>query len=549
MNLEPFSLILQKASGLTLRSTGNPAVSNFIEERLRVLGLAQPEEYQQKLEQDPAEVQRLVEAAAVPETWFNRDAIAFETLAKLAKDRLQKNPSPLRILCLPCSTGEEAYSIVLALTNAGLTPEQYVLDAVDISGAALNAAQNAEYKAFAFRKTSEEFRQKYFTAVREDTWKLTAEWKNQVRFKQGNLLQLETVTSGEPYDFVFNRNLLIYFARPDQARGLSHLRQLLKPDGIIFVAAGEGGIFLANGFRTLRIPHAFAFRQAPPRPKPQPPTEGKEGEARSADAAKAGPAREAGEAATGEPVSRPEDPARLAAAEGDAPTPAARVPKPETRAPRPKPEKPAPKPQAQPSKEPPAPRRAASAEDTVSIMEDIKDLADTNELAEAETKLRGLLAGGSSDPDAHYLMGLLQDAQGDTAKAMATYRRVIQLDGNHQEALKQLAQLAEEQGDKAEAERLLNRLARAQKPQLRRQPREGGERPARKDGGERQPRPEGGERQHRSERGHRPPRGAGGERQPRPERGERPARSDSGERPPQSETGEPPARPESGAPE
>ncbi|MGV3756441.1 MAG: CheR family methyltransferase [Verrucomicrobiota bacterium] len=558
MNLEPFSLILQKASGLTLRSTGNPAVSSFIEERMRVLGLAQPEEYQQKLEGDAEERQRLVEAAAVPETWFNRDAIAFETLAKLAKDRLLKHPAPLRILCVPCSTGEEAYSIVLALTNVGLTPEQYVLDAVDISGAAIAAAQNAEYKAPAFRKTSEEFRQKHFTAVNEDTWKLTAEWKNQVRFKQGNLLQLDTVASGEPYDFIFNRNLLIYFARPDQAKALSHLRQLLKPDGIIFVAAGEGGIFLANGFRTLRIPHAFAFRQAPPRqerPKPQaqPAVEGQSGEAKPEEASKAEAGGETAGTSEGEAAAKPME------GEGAAPAP---KPKQEARPPRPKPEKPAPK-QPQPPKEPSAPRRAASAEDTVSVMEDIKDYAETGELAEAETKLRGLLAGGSSDPDAHYLMGLIQDAQGDAVKATATYRRVIQLDGNHVEAMKQLLALAELQGDKAEIERLQQSLTRAQSAPPRQQPRppkpDGGERSQRSDRGERQSRDErgerpsregndrqsreGGERQPRSDRGERPPR-EGGERQPREERGERPSRGEGHERPPRAEAGDRPSRPE-----
>lgn len=544
MNLEPFSLILQKASGLTLRSTGNPAVSSFIEERMRVLGLAQPEEYQQKLEQNAEERQRLVEAAAVPETWFNRDAIAFETLAKLAKDRLQKNPAPLRILCLPCSTGEEAYSIIAALTNAGVTPEQYVLDAVDISGAALAAAQNAEYKAAAFRKTSEEFRQKHFTAVNEDTWKLTAEWKNQARFKQGNLLQLETVASGEPYDFVFNRNLLIYFARPDQAKALSHLRQLLKPDGVIFVAAGEGGIFLANGFRTLRIPHAFAFRQAPPRqerPKPQvqPAAEGQSGEAKPEEAPKAEAGGETAGTSEGEAAAKPVE------GEGTAPAP---KPKQEARPPRPKPEKPAPK-QPQPPKEPSAPRRAASAEDTVSVMEDIKDYAETGELAEAEIKLRGLLAGGSADPDAHYLMGLIQDAQGDAVKAAATYRRVIQLDGNHVEAIKQLIALAELQDDQAEVERLQQSLTRAQSAPSRQQPRqpkpEGGERSQRgdrqsrggRDGGVRPPRNEGGERQPRSDRGERPPRGDGNERQPRGETGERPSR-EVGDRPARSERGE-----------
>ena len=490
MNLEPFSLIIQQASGLTLRPAGHPAFTAFIEERMRTLNLAQPEDYQQRLEQDAEERQRLVEAAALPETWFNRDPAAFDTLVKLAKERLKKNAeSKLRILCLPCSTGEEAYNIAAALITAGITPDQFVLDAIDISHTAIAAAQKGEYPAAAFRKATEEFKQQNFTAAGEDTWQLTAEWKSLVNFRQGNMLQLETVFSGEPYDFVFNRNLLIYFARPDQAKALAHLRQMLKQDGIIFVAAGEGGIFLANGFRTLRIPHAFAFRQAPPRqepkPKPQPDekqTSQDKGEESKTDQTDA-PTEESAEGKS-EPVA--ENPAESAdqpaAEEAPADKPAEdgpeaqsqETPKRGGRGSRQRTPRSGDKPKEEKPKEPTAPRRAATPEDTVSIMEQIKKLAEAGEMAEAESKLRGLLAGGSSDADAHFLMGLLQDAQGDATKAMATYRRVIQLDGNHAEATKQLAELLELQGDKEESERVLSRLKRPTRTQPRRQPRSGG---------------------------------------------------------------------------
>lgn len=488
MNLEPFSQIIQQASGLTLRPAGHPALNAFIEERMRTLNLAQPEDYQQRLEQDAEERQRLVEAAALPETWFNRDPAAFDTLVKLAKDRLKKNPeNKLRILCLPCSTGEEAYNIAGALVGAGITPDQFVLDAIDISHSAIAAAQKGEYPTTAFRKATEEFKQQNFTAAGEDTWQLTAEWKSLVNFRQGNMLQLETVFSGEPYDFVFNRNLLIYFARPDQAKALAHLRQILKPDGIIFVAAGEGGIFLANGFRTLRIPHAFAFRQAPPRqePKPKPQQDekqtsddkGEESKAEQTDTPpkeSAEPKSEADSEKTAETADQPAAEEEPADKQAEDTQEAQEAPKRGGRGSRQRTPRSGDKPKDEKPKEPSAPRRAATPEDTVSIMEQIKKLAETGEMAEAESKLRGLLAGGSSDADAHYLMGLLQDAQGDANKAMATYRRVIQLDGNHAEATKQLAELLELQGDKEEAERVLSRLKRPARGQSRRQPRSGG---------------------------------------------------------------------------
>jgi chemotaxis protein methyltransferase WspC len=525
MNLEPFGRILQRASGLVIRSVGGQAVTRMIEERMSVLGLKQPEEYEQRLEQDAEERQLLIEAAVIPETWFNRDSVAFEVLVKMTRDKLAKTPGvPVRILSVPSSTGEEAYSIVIALTAAGVDPANYVVEAVDISQNALAAAEKAEYRANSFRRCSEEFKLKYFTKPSEETWQLNPELRAPVKFRAGNLLVLESILQGEPYDFVFCRNLLIYFSRPDQGEALKHLRQILKPDGILFAGPGEGGIFLDQGYRTLRIPHAFAFRLAPPRPERPKLAEGQAKPA-AQPAAEGAPAGEATEAApAAEPALNPDGtpatPAKPAPLlpRGNQPRPSrdgrgpreprepreqrdsqerregqepreGREPRPprepregrdqqpqsEGREPRPEREGREPREsrepreqnrdqkQAQKPKEQAPAKRASTPSDTVSVMEQIQKLADGNQLAEAEAKLRGLLAGGSSDPDAFYLMGLLQDAQNDNAGAVSTYRKVLYLDPNHHEAMTHLALLLESQGEKSEAERLHSRASRVQK--------------------------------------------------------------------------------------
>ncbi|HEY1170548.1 MAG TPA: CheR family methyltransferase [Verrucomicrobiae bacterium] len=426
MNLEAFSAILQRSSGLQLDTVGRQGVQNAIEERCRRLGLEKPEDYLQMLEQDGEERQRLVEVAVIPETWFWRDPKAFEALSKMAVERIAQKPNlPVRVLSIPCSTGEEAYTIVAALTEAGLTAEQFVVDAVDISRNSLLAAQAALYRAYSFRNVPEVFHEKYFK--REgDCWRLTAEWRQAVRFRQGNLLTMENFIGTAPYDFIFCRNLLIYFSREDQARALKNLTSLLQPEGVFFAGPGEGGVMMSSGFHPLRMSHAFAFRRM------------SAAEARNRALADGAPV----------PAS-PQKPAPSLVKARAAQTTRLRQ---EVK-----------NPPARPTASPhPSPEKAAPA--TVEpILEQVRKMADTGDATGAEEKLRAMLAGGSNDPDAFYLMGLLQDVRGDAVGAITSYRKVLYLAPDHHEAMTHLALLLESRGDHAEAERLHGRAARIQK--------------------------------------------------------------------------------------
>ncbi len=423
MNLEPFSEILQRTSGLQLDAVGRQSVRHAIEERCRRLRLSRPEDYLERLAQDGEERQRLIEVAVVPETWFWREPKAFEALARLATERMARNPAPVRVLSIPCSTGEEAYTIVGALTEAGLAPAQFVVDAVDISRVSLKSAQGALYRAYSFRNVPEEFRQKYFTPE-DESWRLTASWQKEVRFRQGNLLTLENLMGLPPYDFIFCRNLLIYFSRADQTRALQNLGALLQPDGVLFAGPGEGGVLMAEGFRPLRLSHAFAFHR----------------------------------------ISREESSSRVAVSaqlvkKRDVATTSLRLEVKHSTA-RTQTHRPA-------SSAKPVPSAALTittpVETSLSPLDEVRKLADSGDATGAENRLRTVLAGGSHDPEAFYLMGLLQDARGDATGAIVSYRKVLYLSPDHHEAMTHLALILESRGDRAEAERLHGRAGRIQK--------------------------------------------------------------------------------------
>ena len=148
--------------------------------------------------------------------------------------------------------------MVMALLDAGMPADRFTVDAVDISANALARAGNAIYGKNSFRVKHLEFRDKYFVQV-EDGYALSPDIQWHVTFHRDNLLR-EGYKSSVRYDFIFCRNLLIYFDRVTQSAALNKIRTMLAPDGVLFVGPAEMPIVTDYGFANANISHAFASR-------------------------------------------------------------------------------------------------------------------------------------------------------------------------------------------------------------------------------------------------------------------------------------------------
>ena len=261
MAFADFENLLKESIGLDAASIGASAVERAVLERASACGLAAPGAYWQHVGACPVELQALIEAVVVPETWFFRDREAFSTLARLVRDAsLTAHADGVRrILGLPSSTGEEPYSIAMALFDAGVPADRFSIDAVDISAHAIAVAQRATYGKNSFRGRELGFRARYFAATAAGH-RLADRVRGQVHFRQGNLLAPDS--SPARYDAIFCRNLLIYFDRATQDRAIVALERLLAPGGVVFVAPSETNVLLNYGFVAVKAPFAFAFRKA-----------------------------------------------------------------------------------------------------------------------------------------------------------------------------------------------------------------------------------------------------------------------------------------------
>ncbi|MDN7904007.1 CheR family methyltransferase [Burkholderia diffusa] len=458
---------LLRETGIDPDSLGNDFLSRALTERVQALqgdgerlpSAARPpvtpealDAYWQQLNASADERRALIELFIVPETWFFRDREAFATLARLAAERLVAMPGRvIRVLSAPCSTGEEPYSAAMALLDAGLDPASFAIDAIDLSARAIEQARLGCYGRNAFRGTTTEFRSRYFTPV-ADGWLLDERVRACVQFRQANLVE-PGIDTGIRYDFVFCRNVLIYFDRDAQDRVIDSLESSLADDGMLFVGPAETGVAMRHGMRSARVPLAFAFHRA---------RGGAAADGYAAPMPAIASYRRAERVAVAPPAAtRPllsvvpptwSDAAPSYAAFAPAERPTALEPRADLRVDSP----------AHVANVADMPAMGAPVADSVApTLEEAQALANAGAFDEAERVLAQFSAHAGPHADAFYLNGLIADARGRVAEAGDFYRKALYLRPTHHEALTHLATLLDVGGDGAGARWLLERARRS----------------------------------------------------------------------------------------
>ncbi len=173
---------------------------------------------------DEALKQELIDYLTTNETFFYREFKQIEELIKLVKNSL----SDVRILCAPSATGEEPYSIAIALLEAGVAAKKFNIIGIDINSQALKKAHEAIYKERNVRNLSTHTINKYFE-YSNNRYILKNSIKSLVTFKQLNIFD-DSLKSLGKFDFIFCRNMLIYFDQETKIKAKNILEDLRKDD-------------------------------------------------------------------------------------------------------------------------------------------------------------------------------------------------------------------------------------------------------------------------------------------------------------------------------
>jgi chemotaxis protein methyltransferase WspC len=273
MNLASVLAVLSRLLGLDPATLGQSTVRLAVEAGFVASGLATPEQYAARLESDPVALGQMADALAVPETWFFRGGDLFWYLAEHARQVIRSRPGqPFRALSLPCSTGEEPYSLAIACAEGGLSEASIRILGVDLSARLLGLAAQGRYSAMSFRQFPEGLRHRYFRQEGGE-WAILPEVKAYVSFQQGNLVAPGLLAQEKPFDVVFCRNLFIYLTPQARRQAMGTLARLVRPGGLLctghaepvpvaetrFERAGPDGLFL---FRRVEAPSAAVAPRA-----------------------------------------------------------------------------------------------------------------------------------------------------------------------------------------------------------------------------------------------------------------------------------------------
>ncbi len=417
--LDRIAQLLKEHIGLHAQSVGTSAIDSAAHQRMAVCRIERLEEYADHLQTSPGELKQLIEAVVVPETWFFRDSKPFVTLKENVHQRFGRitEQEPLHILSLPCSTGEEPYSIAITLFEAGLRAAQFKIDAIDVSQQALEYALRGSYGMHSFRgKQDPTIRERYFQRE-HDRYIIAKQIRDQVYFRQGNILSNTTGIPGHNYDIIFCRNLLIYFDEQTKQRAHKTLHRVLKDDGVLFLGHAECGVIPQTLFTSLGPASAFSFRKVLP-----------EASKNAADR----PAQKAS-------IRRRDASARPPHQRINAPTQVRPAPTGITAT---------------------APAADATAA-KIKPLQRARQLADKGDLQAARAICQEQISSDGPCGDSYFLLGLIEESLGETTAAEEHLRKAVYLDPQHYESLVHLALIVEQRGDAKNAALLRRRAERA----------------------------------------------------------------------------------------
>lgn len=204
---------------------------------------------------------RVMDAFSVQETYFWRELDQIRALVdRVVPAWFKTHSGPLRIWSAACATGEEPFSIALALEEAGWGNHPITIVASDASEAALSKARAGVYRDRSFRALPVTLRTKYFEP-QDDSYVLRPEIAARVSFHWANLLDLQRFTETLSVDVIFCRNVFIYFSPASITRVVSAFAARLPAGAPLFIGSSESLLKLTEEFELEELGTAFVYRR------------------------------------------------------------------------------------------------------------------------------------------------------------------------------------------------------------------------------------------------------------------------------------------------
>ena len=221
-------------------------------------------DYYYLLKYDPSarvEWQNVINALSVQETYFWREFDQVRALVQtlVPQWHARNAGSTLRIWSAACATGEEPLTIAIALNEAGWFKRASIeIVATDASSKAIDRAVRGVYRERAFRNLPGALRDRYFERDGSD-WRVSSDIHSRVKWGLANLMEEDQISPLAGADFIFCRNVFIYFSESAIGRVVRSFSRHIRPPGYLFVGAAESLIRLTTDFTLTEIDDAFVY--------------------------------------------------------------------------------------------------------------------------------------------------------------------------------------------------------------------------------------------------------------------------------------------------
>ena len=253
-DLKAVSQLVYEKSGITLHRGKRALVLARLQRRVRQGGFATFEQYLTHVTSDPTgdELTALIDAIATNHTAFFRELPHFEFLRTVVLPPLAARSAVSQIIgwSASCSSGEEPYTIAMTCIDqfGDLASRRVRLLGSDLSTKVLQMAKAGVYRLDQVENVPYETLRKHFEkglGTQHGTVRLSPDVRQMVEFRQINLLEPPLFASG--FDFIFCRNVMIYFDATVQQRVVAHLERRLAPGGYLFIAHSESLDGISHG--------------------------------------------------------------------------------------------------------------------------------------------------------------------------------------------------------------------------------------------------------------------------------------------------------------
>lgn len=245
-----FADFITRELGIKMPEGKGQMLQGRLQRRMRALEIDTVEAYQRHLFESPdgqSELVHFIDAVTTNKTDFFREPRHFEYLVRTALPALDRAPSQpwrLKLLCAGCSSGEEPYTLAIALSEYARSARQgfdFTILGTDISTRVLDTAKKAIYEETKIDPVPMDLRKRYLLRSRDSTTRLVRiapPLRQRVDFRRLNFMDSDYRLK-ETFDVIFFRNVMIYFDKPTQEGVINKLCRNLRPGGFLFVGHSE----------------------------------------------------------------------------------------------------------------------------------------------------------------------------------------------------------------------------------------------------------------------------------------------------------------------